>query len=390
MPLSRRTSDLTILIAAGTLTLLLSAASFLVGPVSSTPPLDGSSLATHPQGARAAYLGLKQAGYDVQQSFEPLSYLRVAPPAVLIIAEPLMPPSRLDMRALLSFVEGGGVILATGPLASQFLAGIPPAPKESAPLGEPGEVSAALPSALSAGVPRVRMATAQSAVLATSPYLTIYGTDARPAILAARLGKGLAVWWAGPTPLTNAALSEPGHLELLLNILGQPGGRQVIWDEHYHGHARSLLSYGSGTPAPFVALQLGLVLLAALFTYSRRRWPIREPFVEPRTSPLEFIESMGALYQRAGTAAGAIATVRGRVRRSIATACGVPATLSDEHLSRAAASRARMDGERLQKALANSASAAIDPDLEPESAKRTVQELQQLAAVARAARRGAE
>lgn len=390
MPLRRRTSDLTILIAAGVLTLLLSAASFLIQPVSSTPLLDGSSLATHPLGARATYLGLKQAGYDVQQSFEPLSYVRASSSAVLILAEPLIAPSQLDVRALLAFVERGGIVLTTGPLASRFLAGLPPAAKEKAAIPEPAEVSVALPGSLSAGVPRIRMATAQSAVVQVSPYLTIYGTDARPAVLAARLGKGRAIWWAGPTPLTNAAVAEPGHLELLLNIVGAPGERQVIWDEHYHGHSRSLLSYAAGTPAPFAAAQLGIVFLAALFTYSRRRWPIREQYVEPRTSPLEFVESMGALYQRARATAGAVSTVRARVRRSIAAACGLPLAVDDEHLSRVAAIRTGIAGERLQKALANSASAAIDADLKPESATRTVQELQHLAVAVRAARRGGQ
>ena len=387
MPLSRRTGDLTILIAAGALTLLLSAAAFLIEPVSGTPPVDGSSLATHAHGARGTYLGLKEAGYDVQQSFEPLAYLRMGPSAVLIISEPLLSPSQLDLRALVAFIERGGTVLATGPVASKFLAGVPTASEAKGP-SEPGEVNAALPSALSVGVPKIRMATAASAVAATTPYLTIYGTDARPAVLAARMGQGLAIWWAGPTPLTNIGITEPGHLDLLLNILGSPGERQVIWDEHYHGRSRSLLSYAAGTPAPFAAAQLVAVFLAGLLTYSRRRWPIRAEYVEPRTSPLEFVESMGALYQKANTTAGVVSTVRARVRRTIAAASGLPARVDDEHLSRVAASRVGIDGDRLQRVLASSAGRTMDADLTPEDAKRTVQELQQLGAAAGAARRG--
>jgi hypothetical protein len=386
MPFRGRTSDLTILVAAGVATLLLSVASFLVAPVSSTPALDGSSLSTHPSGARATYLALKEAGYDMQQSFEPVSFLRASPTAVLIVAEPLRAPSQLDARALLAFIERGGIVLATGALAGPFLPGVP-APQSRGGATEAGDVNAALPSALSTGVPRIVMPTAPGA-LAGSSYLTIYGTDARPAVAAARFGAGLAIWWAGPTPLTNENVSEPGHVELLVNMLGPPGRRQIFWDEHYHGHTRSVLSYAAGTPAPFAAAQLGIVFLAALLTYSRRRWPVRGLHVEPRSSPLEFVESMGSLYQRANTAAGAVATVRTRVRRTLTAACGLPPHVSDEHLSQAAALRVSIDAARLREVLATSAQAAVDPHLSAETARRTVQELQDVAAALRAARRG--
>ncbi len=388
MPFAGRTSDLTILIAAGLATLLLSAASFLIAPVSSTPAVDGSSLATHAAGARATYLALKQAGYDARQSFEPVSFLRASPTAVLIIAEPQSLPSQLDVRALLAFVEGGGTVLATGRLASPFLPGIPSRPQSAGAAAEPAQVNATLPSSLSVGVPRITMTTADGVVSGASPYLTIYGTDARPAVLAARYGKGLAIWWAGSTPLTNAGISDTGHVELLLNVLGEPGERQVIWDEHYHGHSRSLLSYAAGTPAPFAAAQLGLVFLAALLTFSRRRWPVRGEYVEPRSSPLEFVDSMGMLYQRANTPAGAVATVRARVRRTIAAACGVPANVGDEHLSRAAASRTAIDAAYLEELLAGSARASSDPDLRTETARGIVRDLQDVAAAVRAARQG--
>jgi hypothetical protein len=64
-----RVSDLTILIGAGTALVALSLASFLIAPVDTTPQIDGSSFANHPSGARAAFLALKQSGYDVRQSY---------------------------------------------------------------------------------------------------------------------------------------------------------------------------------------------------------------------------------------------------------------------------------------------------------------------------------
>jgi len=113
MPAPRRSSDLTILVAAGVATVLLSILSFIAAPVESLPPVDGSSYAAHPRGARAAYLALKAAGYRVERSFEPLTELaRIPSPAVVILADPGEEPSQLDVRALRRFVEQGGVVLA--------------------------------------------------------------------------------------------------------------------------------------------------------------------------------------------------------------------------------------------------------------------------------------
>ena len=243
MPGGRRLSDLTILIAAGTAMLALSLASFVIAPVDSTPQIAGSSFSTHPSGARAAFLALKEAGYRVRQSYEPISLFRSSPTAVLVLAEPGVAPSQGDLRALLAFIERGGTVLATGAAAGAFLPGLPRKPLPREVTGDPSSVDAAIPSRFSDGVPRTTIPTAPTALANTSRYVTIYGTDARPAIVAARFGKGWAIWWAGSTPLTNAGLAESRQIDLLVNVIGEPGEREVWWDEHYHGHSRSLLSY---------------------------------------------------------------------------------------------------------------------------------------------------
>lgn len=377
MSVRGRTSDVTILIAAFAATVLLSAATFLIAPVDSTPAVDGSSFATHPGGARAAFLALKAARYDVQQSYEPLTGIRVPPEhAVLILADPLRKPSAQDVRSLALFVEAGGIVLATGPGAAPFLPGLPAGPRPAA--SDATVVHAALPSRLSAGAPSVVMSPAPAAVDPVSPYLVVFGTPARPAVLAARFGEGEAIWWSESGPLTNAGISAPGHVELLVNVLGPPGRRAVVWDEHYHGHTRSLWSYVAGTPMPYAGAQLGLVFAAALLAYSRRRWPVRPQPVEPRSSPLEFVESMGSLYERARVSAGAVATVRGRVRRALVSACGLPSGVGDEPLSRAVAGRVSMDPAELQALLASSAAAAQDVDLEPGAARTAVEGLQKV------------
>ena len=48
------------------------------------------------------------------------------------------------------------------------------------------------------------------------------------------------------------------------------------------------------------------------------------PVVESRLSPLEFVETLGALYQSAGAASGAVGTVWERFRYLICTRLGLP------------------------------------------------------------------
>jgi hypothetical protein len=382
MPAQQRTSDLTLLVAAGVVTLLLSVASFLLAPVDSTPQLAGSSFGSHPAGSRAAYLALKAAGYRTERSYEPLSTLRRDPSSIaLVLAEPVVEASDQDRRAMRRLLEGGGIVLATGSAAAAML----PDLKASNPDRQPASAAhETMVSPLSRGVPTVHMPRGGSLGVA-SEYAPVFGDAERTAVLAARFGKGSAVWLAAVYPLTNEGIARAGHAELLANVLGRPGDRTILWDEHYHGHSRSLWSYMAGTPLPYAVLQIGIVGVLALLSLSRRRSPARAVHDEARSSPLEFIDSMGSLYERAGTAAGAVATVRARVRRGLVEVCGIPASASDAQLAAAVGPRAGWPVERVEALLGSSATAAQDSGAAPIDATSVTAGLQQLA---RDARRG--
>jgi Domain of unknown function (DUF4350) len=381
MPASWRTSDLTVLAVAAAGTVVLTTASFVVTPPA-LPRNDGSSYATHPDGARAAYLLLQALGYDVERSFEPLAVLRrPAESTVLVIAHPSEPPSEQDVRALRRFVERGGFVLVTGPLAASFLPG---APLTLTPRGPRARThQASLPSPLSAGVPDVEMPSAGSSLPLDSPFVPVYGSYADVAVATATLGSGRAVWWAGSDPLLNGAIGRPGHAELFMNAIGSAGDRTVLWDEFYHGHARSLWSYLAATPLPIAMLQLLAVVAAGLFTFTRRRRPIRALAAQPRTSPLEFIDTMASLYERARAASAAVSTVRERVRRRLLDTAGLPAATTDEGLFIAAGERLSL-GAEASTVMARAREASIDPDLSSQQALEIVADLQRLGAQVRA------
>ncbi|HSC25754.1 MAG TPA: DUF4350 domain-containing protein, partial [Vicinamibacterales bacterium] len=109
MPALRRTTDLTFIVAGLTLMVVLSVASFVLAPEDGAPAHSGSSFASHPAGAKGAFVFLQEAGYNVRRSLEPLTAIDT-PPArtVLVLADPLEAPSQQDLAALKQFVEAGG------------------------------------------------------------------------------------------------------------------------------------------------------------------------------------------------------------------------------------------------------------------------------------------
>jgi hypothetical protein len=422
MSASWRTSDLTVLAVAGVGTVLLTGASFLVAPPDSLPRNDGSSYAAHPDGARAAYRVLLGLGYDVDRSFEPVAAIRHAPErTVLVLASPSEAPSEQDVKALRAFLEKGGRVLATGPAAATFLPDMfsrqpdlssrqpdMPSKQPGVPAKQPGvparntkaanppdprlararRQDRALPGAMTDAVESVEMSASPSPLPADSPYVVVYGTEQAPAVLSARVEKGEAVWWASSAPLANGAIGRPKHVELLVNTLGPPGARTILWDEFYHGHTRSFWSYLSATPFFAAMVQVLAIVSLALFTYARRRRPIRARVVEPRTSPLEFIDTMGGLYERARASAAAVATVYANVRRTLLTALGLPLTTDDERMVAAAVDRLAFDRVELSSTLSAARAAASDLDLTARQAAPLVAELQGLAARVEGVRRG--
>lgn len=381
MSASWRTGDLGILAIAAVGTVVLTAAAFIVAPTDSLPRNDGSSFAAHADGGRAAYLLLPELGYRVERSFEPLASASHDPSrTILVIANPSSHPSQQDVRALRRYVESGGIVLAAGSEASRFLPGTPDRP--AGRIARQRKQGPSLPSALSQGVREVEMPYSGTPVGRDSPYVPVFGTYAEASVLTARFATGRAIWWAGSAPLVNAGIGRPGHLELFLNVLGVPGERTIVWDEFYHGHTRSLWSYLAATPLPYGLLQSAAIIVLALLAFARRRRPIRLPVAEPRTSPLEFIDTMGGLYQRAHARHAAIATIRDRARRTLLAALALPHDASDERLAAAAGDRlpAELD---VAAALERARQAAIDPDLTDARAVAIAGELQGLAARAR-------
>ena len=375
-----RPRDLTIVLVALTALAVLSVAGMFVVPPTEAQE-DGSSYSATPRGARAAFLTLRQLGYRVERSFEPVTGVTRDPAGVvLIFAEPLEVPSDQDRRAIRQFLNGGGTVVAAGRVASAFFGGIP---GELSQQVEPREYAPVLPGSLTHGVTSIDVESEPQPSFALPGYVPVFGRDPDAPVRVAHVGRGRAIWVSSATPFVNEWIDRHGNLQFLLNVLGAPGEHTILWDERYHGHARSLWSYVGRTPLPWALAQLGLIGLTAAATFSRRRGPVRAKVIDARTSPMEFVDSMGALYAQAKADRASVDVARARLRRLLAEAAGVPAGCTDAALARAAAARVAMEPEALEALLTASG------DGGERSALQIVQGLQGVAATLVLERRGA-
>ena len=73
---------------------------------------------------------------------------------------------------------------------------------------------------------------------------------------------------------------------------------------------------------------------AALLTFARRSGTVRPLTPTSRLSPLEFIDTLGALYQRKGAAREALKTGYDRFRFVLLRRLGLPSSASADDISR--------------------------------------------------------
>ncbi|HEX5706813.1 MAG TPA: DUF4350 domain-containing protein [Pyrinomonadaceae bacterium] len=154
-------------------------------------------------------------------------------------------------------------------------------------------------------------------------------------------GLGRIVVLSDPYIVSNAGLSRADNLQLATNVVAGPGGL-IAFDEYHHGlgAARNhTLTYFAGTPVLWMFAQGVIVLLAVVWTRSRRfARPLPAPHVDRRSS-LEFVSSMAELQQRARAYDLAIENVYSRTRRALARYAGLQANAPASEVAARVASR---------------------------------------------------
>jgi hypothetical protein len=276
-------------------------------------------------GTKAAYLALGELGYGAERweaSPDDLKNVDAAK-TTLILAEPNLPTENAKQvqAKIADFLSRGGRVLATGKEGAYFL---PDAktdapgrlyqklcfttPEGQGPLAQAGKVS--LPDTVrwTALEPKFRVS-------------QLCGNDA--VVVSYNYGSGEAIWWSSPLPMTNRGMKEDASLKLVLASVGGPD-RRVLFDEYFHGERASLWDTAKGLPLRQIAWQCAVVAVLLVLSFGRRNGPLRLPVRLPRSSPLEFAESMGRLYRKAGATQAAIDGARRRLLKFLEEQCGVP------------------------------------------------------------------
>ena len=276
-------------------------------------------------GTKAAYLLLGELGYGAQRWESPPADLKNVDAAktTLILAEPNFPNENSNQvqSDIEDFLSRGGRVLATGREGAYFL----PGAKTDAPTRLYGKLCFSTPEGQDA------LARSGKVSLSDNVRWTALGPEFRVSqlcgndavVVSYRHGAGEAIWWSSPMPMTNRGLKEDASLKLVLASVGG-ADRTVLFDEYFHGARASLWDTAKGLPLRQLTWQCLAVALLLVLSFGRRNGPLRTTVRLPRSSPLEFAESMGRLYQKAGATQAAVDCSRRRLLKFLEDQCGIP------------------------------------------------------------------
>jgi hypothetical protein len=369
------------LLIGGATLLVLTAGLALVG---TDPQEQGMSIpstySSGSAGARAAYLLLQELHYKISRWERSPTELPSHPDGVvLIVAEPFETPSREEREALQNFVKEGGQVLFTGARIKSFFPGANV--DAEIPTLEWKTFTADFPSNYTFGASKIVLQTGTTWQAPAASQLALYGETRSPVVVSWRIGEGRILWWAAATPLTNSGISREGNLNLFLNAMNSPvaGDRsavQIYWDEYFHGQRTSLWSYVEKTPVAWGLVQLGVLGVIVFFTFGRRSGPVMLPSVLSRLSPLEFVDTLGGLYERAGAEPAVVGFVYQRFRATLSRQLRLSSTTSDTELADAVKGRLGWKESGLKSTLARALVASRAQKVAPEEALGLIGELE--------------
>jgi hypothetical protein len=372
MPPRVSAGDRKILFIAGGAFLLLIVLGFIFAPAGNTGSDTATTYSTASEGAKAAYLLLQETGYHVERWQHPSSALKPDSNTVLIIADPDMMPNQKQKDAVEQFVSGGGRVITTGIKGAAFL---PEDASESNEMPDNpwAEFKALAPSAITRAAPRITLAPV--AQWSGSSGIGLYGDNEQTVVAHFPHGKGDFLWMASATPLSNAGITQSSNLEFLLAAIGDKQRTRVLFDEYVHGYGESEEAERSHPLMIALLLQSMVLGLAAVLTFSRRCGPIRPMPAESRLAPLEFVETLGGLYQQAHAGSVAVDVYYQRFQYWITRRLGIGNKATPEDLNRAVRDRWDLDDAEFLPTLQAAAAARYQHDLPQKEALKIVQSL---------------
>jgi Domain of unknown function (DUF4350) len=320
-------NDKMLLMGCGVLVAIFILMLALFSPAKDNEDPTPSSYSTAPHGAKAAYELLRQTGYHVERQSEPLAQIedRVDQHSTVVFAEPFLQNVDAARESVQAILEKGGRVLVTGYPGGLLVPGNAVQPSRLAG----GECDAdANGFGELAGSGAIRIAPDAQWKPSNPLHEVEYTCHGQAVVVTYKVGKGLVIWWADSSPLENSGIQSADNLVFFLNSIGPAETTSVFWDESLHGDSPSLLSYTRGTPLELIGWQLALVAALLLWSQGRRNGPLRPDPTLLRTTPIEFVHSLGSLYQASAASQTAVNDAYQYFRQRLERRVGIPQTLA--------------------------------------------------------------
>ena len=386
MPPTLDPGDRKLLFIAGAILLLLVVATVVLAPTPDEEEGQGipTTYSATNNGAQAAYLLLQELGYRSQRWEKPPSQL---PPdsegKILIVAGPDNYPEMAEREALLNFVRSGGWMVYAGNFPFLFVGVGDATPIMDTTLSHAARsFPAVAPSPFTRDAAKITMLAISRWDVWEGPDVPLYGNAGEAVAVTWKLGRGRILWWAAPTPITNAGITREGNLPFFLDCIqavrpgSSPGETTVLWDEYFHGYRGSLWDYFAETPVPWAIFQLTLVAIFVLLAFSRRSGPLYAPAAVSRLSPLEFVDTLGDLYRRANAGSAAVGVAYQRFRTQLIRRLALAPSISILQLDAAVRERLGWKQPGLMDTLQRAEKAARERDIPVSDALKIVQALE--------------
>jgi Domain of unknown function (DUF4350) len=369
MPVSA--ADRQILRVAAAAFIALIVLGFFLAP-SNVDSESATSYSPASRGAKAAYLLLQDLGYHVERWEQPLTALQADSHTVLIIADPYSAPDSKEQAALTAFIAAGGRVITNGITGARFL------PEDNsdlnaAPASPSAEFTAMSPSPITRAAPKITLRSV--AHWSGSSAIPLYGTQSEKVVVRYLRGQGDAIWMASATPLTNAGIRESSNLEFLLATFGDKQQTRILFDEYVHGYGEHAETEKSHPLMTALFVQSVILGFAVLLTFSRRSGPLRPVPPPSRLAPLEFVETLGGLYQQAHAASVAVDVYHQRFVYWITRRLGLNPNAASLEIDRAVRDRWGLKDEKFLTTLNSAAAARYQPDLPQKQALEIVKSL---------------
>jgi hypothetical protein len=375
MPLNLAREDRKIAVGLG---VLFGVALLLAGYMVSTDEGSGASPSSYSagnNGSKAAFLLLQQTGYSpARWTDDPIKLSTLAPRSTLILVDPIASEERA-VKAVRNFVKNGGHVLATGP---SFIAFVPDHHiRGGVPHFRWKEYIPREPSDLTRQINSIKLA--PKFYFDEESDDAPFGDGDEIPISRFSYGKGEVIWWSSFDPLSNSGIREKDNAQLLLNCLGAPGARPVLWDEYFHQAGKTVINSVVESPLRWGLLQALLVGILACLTYSRNFGPLRQSIVASRLAPMEFVETLAALYQKTGKPQIAVEIVYQHFRESLQRRFSIHMDAnSDQAASAMATQLPEENPANLARMLSGIEAAINDPTLSVSKATLWVSEMHTL------------